>query len=189
MQRNKKAPFGEEAFSKKTELPLHTTNTELIMTDIKILHHSRENDTTPETGSTSWFGDNVEQAHKRVMVAAMVAEKMMGYAFFSRADLQAFGVDATHIIDAMRNVLFVLPECKQIDGETYWFLSASTISEIKENKPKYHRYVQFLQAMRHRLRGIKTAMRILRELGGVPSDVLSELQYVTSTLALLEVKK
>ncbi|EBY3274945.1 MULTISPECIES: hypothetical protein [Enterobacteriaceae] len=189
MQRNKKAPFGEEAFSKKTELALHTTNTELIMTDIKILHHSRKNDTTPHTGSTSWFGDNMEQAHKRTMIAAMVADEMMGYAFFSRADLQAFGVDATHIIDAMRNVLFVLPECKQIDGETYWFLSASTISAIKENKPKYQRYAKFLQAMRREHREIKTSIRTARKYCIDHSALLSELQYVTSTLALLEVKK
>ena len=66
--------------------------------------------------------------------------------------------------------------------ETYWYFSTWTIDAIKENLPKYRRFVAFRLRIARKLRQINTTIKMIRELGfTVPDEMAAELAELEDT--------
>ncbi|BEC48722.1 TPA: hypothetical protein ODO91_003703 [Escherichia coli] len=120
----------------------------------------------------------------RLEAALHVANEMLEGDIVYRSELQSFGIDSTHILHCMRQELNLLPECHRGNGETetYWYFSTWTIDAIKENLPKYRRFVAFRLRIARKLRQINTTIKMIRELGfTVPDEMAAELAELEDT--------
>lgn len=129
---------------------------------------------------------NGNPSQPRVEAAVYVANKMLGGDIFTRSELQSLGIDSTHLLYCMRQMLHIMPECHTGEGETYWYLPAWAVAAINDNLPKYRRYVSFRLNREKKRRDLIKAIKTITKLGYVvPDEMMNELKAVNCTIAKL----
>lgn len=98
----------------------------------------------------------------------------------------------THVLNCILKELHIMPVCHTGYGDydTYWYLPAWAIEAIKENLPKYRRYVAFRLESDRRLSGVSAAIHKIRDLGfTVPDEMTAEFYNLVSICSRLRGEK